>query len=150
MDQDQAGDPKKCPECGADLRSEAMFCWRCGARQSQSERQDWPPAPASMISRAGDPNVITRVQRSQSPAAERFIDPSLGDSLVFGPSLRTLLSMFGIGVLLVGICIGIGAPVEKAWWVVAFGLAYGLIGLWAAQSSLVVGTEGFRYSWALR
>ena len=140
MEQDQEHGPR-CPRCGTELPHGASFCPHCGARLDESVE----PAPVPNDSSPSDSNVISRIGLSMAPAAGRTLDASLGDSLVFGPSLRTLVGLFGLGVVLLGVSIGV-APAGQSPWVIPIGVAFCAAGLWAAQTSLAVGTEGLRYS----
>ena len=140
MTESQGDGWTKCPDCGAELPSGARFCMACG--RPQAESAPLPSAPLPTEPTGEDP--VKRIAMSQPVAGARYLDPSLGDSLEFGPSLRTLVAAFGLGFLM--ILIGSTPSVKNVLWAIPCGLVGCLIGLWAVQTSLVVGTEGFRYS----
>ncbi len=92
--------------------------------------------------KAGSEN-LSDVITGRWPYGWRSSDPTLGDSIFYGPSLLELLSYFGLAILMIGI--GLLAPLAVGW-IIPVGVGFGLAGIWAAQTGLKVGTRGFRTS----
>lgn len=71
---------KKCPNCGAEVKKDNLFCTNCGARFEEEKNEEEPSDPSKLICKncskeipadsAFCPNCGTKVEKEEAPAPE--------------------------------------------------------------------------------